>query len=217
MARITKAPEERKREIIETAKELFIRQSYEKTQMGDISKAIGVAHGLVYHYFRSKAEILDIVIDELYEEDLNKFLEIINDERLDPIEKLNVIFSDYWEQSVKLCSMAASMGIEENIESFERISKRKIDILLPQFERMIIQGKESGHFDCPYPKQAACFCIYGEMALEMHHSGSMDELHASVKEMFWRVLGINTHGVNTRGVKKSIRVKKKITVYVKNI
>jgi AcrR family transcriptional regulator len=190
MARTSKPPEERKREIIETAKKLFSQKGYANIQMGDISKEIGVAHGLVYHYFKSKNEIFDVVIDELFEEELSAILNVYNDEKLDPVEKINVIFDAYREGMSDLSTKAGYMGVEENIESYERILKRKIDILLPHFERFIIQGCESGHFDCSYPKQAAYFCLYGEMAIEMHHSGNMDDLLNAIKEMYKRILGI---------------------------
>lgn len=54
MARITKLPEERRKEIIDTAIKLFYEKSYEKTTISDIAKEINVAQGLCYRYFPSK-------------------------------------------------------------------------------------------------------------------------------------------------------------------
>ena len=44
--RITKEPEVRKQEILDTALKLFGENGYEKTSITDIAKAIGVAQGL---------------------------------------------------------------------------------------------------------------------------------------------------------------------------
>ena len=52
--RITKEPEERKQEILDTAMRLFYEKGYEKTSIADIAKEIGVAQGLCYRYFPSK-------------------------------------------------------------------------------------------------------------------------------------------------------------------
>ena len=52
--RITKEPEVRKQEILDTALKLFGENGYEKTSITDIAKAIGVAQGLCYRYFPSK-------------------------------------------------------------------------------------------------------------------------------------------------------------------
>lgn len=46
--RITKDPEERRQEIIETAMHLFYEKGYDQTSIGDIAKAIGVAQGLCF-------------------------------------------------------------------------------------------------------------------------------------------------------------------------
>ena len=44
--RVTKEPEVRKQEILDTALKLFGENGYEKTSITDIAKAIGVAQGL---------------------------------------------------------------------------------------------------------------------------------------------------------------------------
>ena len=51
--RITKEPEARKQEILDTALKLFGENGYEKTSITDIAKVIGVAQGLCYRYFPS--------------------------------------------------------------------------------------------------------------------------------------------------------------------
>ena len=57
MARISKAPEVRRQELLNTAMELFARQGYEETSMSDIARAAGVAQGLCYRYFDSKQKL----------------------------------------------------------------------------------------------------------------------------------------------------------------
>ena len=49
--RISKEPEERKQEILETAIKLFSVNGFEKTSISDIAKEIGIAQGLCYRYF----------------------------------------------------------------------------------------------------------------------------------------------------------------------
>ena len=62
--RVTKEPEERRQEIIETAMRLFYEKGYEKTSIADIAKAIGVAQGLCYRYFPSKEALFDCTVDQ---------------------------------------------------------------------------------------------------------------------------------------------------------
>lgn len=62
--RVTKEPEVRKQEIVDTAFRLFGEKGYEKTSITDIAKAIGVAQGLCYRYFPSKEALFDSAIEQ---------------------------------------------------------------------------------------------------------------------------------------------------------
>ncbi len=49
MARIVKAPDERRTEFIETAQALFYTKGYERTSVNDIIEAVGVSKGAFYY------------------------------------------------------------------------------------------------------------------------------------------------------------------------
>lgn len=57
--RISKAPEERKQEIMDTAMRIFAENGYERTTMRDIAAAVGVVPGLCYRYFDSKQDLFE--------------------------------------------------------------------------------------------------------------------------------------------------------------
>ena len=59
MVRIVKAPDDRRREILDTAMDLFAEKGLEGVSMRDIARRMGTAPGLVYHYFDSKRKLLD--------------------------------------------------------------------------------------------------------------------------------------------------------------
>lgn len=50
--------ERRREEILEAAVRLFCERGYEGTTIRDIAREIGVAEGLLYHYFSGKAELI---------------------------------------------------------------------------------------------------------------------------------------------------------------
>lgn len=64
MTRITKPPEERRQEIIDTAMKVFYEKGYEKTSISDIAREMHVAQGLCYRYFSSKEELFDTALDQ---------------------------------------------------------------------------------------------------------------------------------------------------------
>ena len=57
MTRIRKEPEERKAEILQTAKSLFEMFGYQHVSMADIGQASSLARSSLYEYFASKEEI----------------------------------------------------------------------------------------------------------------------------------------------------------------
>ena len=61
--RISKEPEVRRQEIIDTAMRVFSEQGYEATTMKDIAREMKVASGLCYHYFPNKQELYETAVD----------------------------------------------------------------------------------------------------------------------------------------------------------
>jgi len=54
--------DQRRSELIDAALRLFAEQGFRATTIADIATATGTAHGLVYHYFSSKDELLEAVL-----------------------------------------------------------------------------------------------------------------------------------------------------------
>ena len=60
----TRRPDDRAREIIRAALELFVTRGFAATKLGDVARAAGVSKGLPYLYFKSKEELFKAVIAE---------------------------------------------------------------------------------------------------------------------------------------------------------
>ena len=48
------AGEEKRRQLLDAAVRVFARKGFHASRVGDIAEEAGVAHGLLYHYFKSK-------------------------------------------------------------------------------------------------------------------------------------------------------------------
>src|SRR5205823_489082 len=55
---------DKRRLILDAAVRVFARQGFNGCRVSDIADEAGVAYGLVYHYFRSKDEVLDTLFLE---------------------------------------------------------------------------------------------------------------------------------------------------------
>jgi TetR/AcrR family transcriptional regulator, fatty acid metabolism regulator protein len=58
------AAEEKRRLILDAAARVFARKGFHTSRVGDIAEEAGVAHGLLYHYFSSKDEVLETIFRE---------------------------------------------------------------------------------------------------------------------------------------------------------
>jgi len=61
---VTAPRADRRRQLLDAAVRVFARQGFHASRVTDIATEAGVAHGLVYHYFSSKDEVLDTVFRE---------------------------------------------------------------------------------------------------------------------------------------------------------
>jgi len=60
--------EKTRTDIVESARRLFYEQGYDSTSFSDIVEASGLFRGNIYHYFKTKDEILRAVIEQHLEE-----------------------------------------------------------------------------------------------------------------------------------------------------
>ena len=58
---------DRRRELLDAAVAVFARNGFHASRVADIAEEAGVAHGLLYHYFRSKEEVLETIVRETWE------------------------------------------------------------------------------------------------------------------------------------------------------
>ena len=68
--------EEKRRRILDAAVRVFARRGFHASRVGDIAEEAGVAHGLLYHYFSSKDEVLQTVFRENWAELLERFEQV---------------------------------------------------------------------------------------------------------------------------------------------
>src|SRR3982750_1370416 len=83
-------PVDKRRQILDAAIHVFARQGFHSCRVSDIANEAGVAYGLVYHYFKSK----DQVLNELFVERWSLLLAATEEVDARPIparEKLDAV------------------------------------------------------------------------------------------------------------------------------
>ena len=154
------AQEEKRRLILEAAVRVFARDGFHTSRVGDIAEEAGVAHGLLYHYFSSKDEVLQTVFRENYRELLGRFEGVeASDEPAD--EKLRGIVKILlrtWRNDPALVTvMIREVGRSPHLATQADDIGKGFAVI----QRVIERGQEEGAFRPELDAQLASWVVYG--------------------------------------------------------
>lgn len=156
--RISKEPEARRQEIIETALELFSEKGYEDTTIQDISDRMNVSPGLCYRYFKSKTEIF-AATSEYYAMKAMEQLKVPTSKETPAIEKLSLFIKQIFEYVMKHKEFEANYHEETEIRAsrLDHVASQMVEIMLPIVE----QGIEENVFYCSDVQRTTKFLVFG--------------------------------------------------------
>ena len=121
--RVSKNPDERREEIIETAQQLFILKGFAGTKVSDIVKQINVSQGVFYYYFKSKEEIIEAIIDRYIGELVDGVKDIVESNELSGTEKLKKMSGTQLRiNSAKNRNIHAIKGVDIHERIFNRLT-----------------------------------------------------------------------------------------------
>ena len=174
MSRISKAPDERRSELIDCAERLFYSKGYESTSVSDIVNEVGVAKGTFYYYFDSKLAILEAMIDDLIAQLEAIMRDIIDDETLSALQKWTLTFqvTNNWkiDRKGEMLEVLRALQSDENVILQYKMIQRMREIAAPEIAKIVRQGVAEGVFETPsHPQDAATIAL----AIGQHFSSSI--------------------------------------------
>lgn len=159
MARTVKNYHERKDEFLDTAQELFFTKGYKQTSIESIIKKIGVAKGTFYYYFKSKEDLLDKLTYKMSKKILEEVKKIVEKDDLNAIDKLNQAYavagSVKLENIELLKVLLKAFYNDRNLFFRHKMFMSSMEILAPEFSKIIRQGVNEKAFNTPFPDEAA--------------------------------------------------------------
>ena len=154
------AQEDRRRAILAAAVRVFARSGYHGARVGDIAEEAGVAHGLLYHYFSSKEEVLATVFRENWRELLVALHRVeasdeAPDEQLRGVVK---ILLRSWRNDpdlvrVMVREVARSPHLQAQVDEV-----REVFLVL---QRIIERGQAAGVFRSELDARLVSWIVYG--------------------------------------------------------
>lgn len=163
MTRIVKKASERRREIIQAARKLFQTKEYDKTTMQKLMDELNIAKGTIYHYFSSKEELLEAVVEGLVDEELRKKEELMKSSRcrnLNALQKIRILVTTdtMAEENEQILDKLHHPG---NTIMHARQLGRYLIKLAPIYAAVIEEGRDQGIFKTDHPLECAEFMLAG--------------------------------------------------------
>jgi TetR/AcrR family fatty acid metabolism transcriptional regulator len=154
------AQEEKRRLILAAAVRVFARKGYHTCRVGDIAEEAGVAHGLLYHYFSSKEEVLETVFRETWTEVLDAFtaVEASDEPPREQLRHVAAILLRSWRRDPDLVrvlvrEVARSPQVQSKVDELGRAFEA--------IERIVARGQSEGAFRPELDPRLASWIFYG--------------------------------------------------------
>jgi AcrR family transcriptional regulator len=153
---------DRRRQILDAAVRVFARQGFHACRVSDIADEAGVAYGLVYHYFRSKEEVLDTLFTERWD----ILLQVIRDTDAEDIparDKLRAIAAfilDSYRHDPDLMKVIV-VEVTRAANSFGLTHSDRIREAYRLIGDVVAKAQEDGTFRSDVTPRFAALAFYG--------------------------------------------------------
>jgi AcrR family transcriptional regulator len=154
--------EDKRRLILEAAVHVFAEKGFHTCRVGDIAERAGVAHGLLYHYFRSKDEVLETIFKETWADILGaaRMVEETDEPARERLEGIAKIMLRAWRRDADLVRVV----VREVVRSPD-LQRRITEIheAFSAIERIVARGQADGEFRSDVDARLASFVFYGAL------------------------------------------------------
>jgi AcrR family transcriptional regulator len=154
--------EDKRQQLLGAAVRVFARKGFHASRVGDIAQEAGVAHGLLYHYFKSKDQVLEAVFHENWSILIARIesVEETDEPAADQIRHIAAIVLRTWLHLPDVVRVVIQ-EFGRSPELGERIGELTLPIDVLQ--RVIERGIERGEFRKDVDPAFAATVVYGSI------------------------------------------------------
>ena len=154
--------EDKRQQLLGAAVRVFARKGFHASRVGDIAEEAGVAHGLLYHYFKSKDKVLEAVFHENWSLLVARIesVEETDEPAADQLRHISAIILRTWLHLPDVVSVVIQ-EFGRSPELAERIGELTLPI--DAIQRVIRRGIEIGEFRSDIDTQFAATVVYGSI------------------------------------------------------
>jgi AcrR family transcriptional regulator len=152
--------ETRREDLLLAAVRVFAEKGYHACRVSDIAAEAGVSHGLVYHYFASKDEVLETIFRENWGVVAQAIDEIsrTGESAGDQLRKIAAVTLHAWARGPEVVrvivrEVSRSPQLQERMGEFAQA--------FDGLERVIRRGQETGELDASLDPRFATYSVWG--------------------------------------------------------
>ena len=188
-----KEAEERKKEILDIAEELFTTKGYDNTSTTDILERVGIARGTIYYHFKSKEEILDALIDRIIQGIVRNVKSALSYNATAPQKIISFIGATRVDSAIGK-EITDHVHKPQNALMHQKILNSLLSELTPIAAGIIKDGIKEGSFYTNYPEEAAeMLLIYSSIVFDDLNEITEEEREKKVTGFVYnmeRLLGV---------------------------
>jgi TetR/AcrR family fatty acid metabolism transcriptional regulator len=154
------ASEDKRTRILDAAIRVFAQHGYHEARVGDIAEDAGVAHGLLYHYFASKDDVLRTIFVENWGQLIARFraVEIANEPAGEKLEGIAKILLRTWRNDPALVTVMVR-EVARSHQLQDRVDEVREAFAIVQ--RIVEEGQAAGAFRRDLDARLASWLFYG--------------------------------------------------------
>lgn len=197
----------RRDEFVAAAQRMIQVKGYERLSVQEILEAVGASKGAFYHYFDSKADLLDAVVEGMIDGGTATLMPIVDDPNLSALEKLAGLFSGVarWkgERTDLVLAVLRVWLADDNAIVREKFRQGTAARVTPLLARIVAQGQAEGQFEGNSPDDVARVLVsliqaVNEAGVELYFARQANTVtfeavelrFGAYREAFERILGL---------------------------
>ena len=154
------ASEDKRTRILDAAIRVFAERGYHEARVGDIAEDAGVAHGLLYHYFASKDDVLRTIFVENWGQLIARFraVEGADEAAGEKLEGIAKILLRTWRNDPALVTVMVR-EVARSHQLQDRVDEVREAFAIVQ--RIVEEGQSAGTFRRDVDARLASWLFYG--------------------------------------------------------
>lgn len=183
----------RRNRILEYALQQFVTVGYSKVSTAQMASDLKMSKSTFYKYFTSKEELLFAVIDDFYNLFEQEVQSIINDDRVEITEKVQLFIL-----SVRRRFSQLHVSVVEDLrravpEAYAHLEERRRSIITETLIGMFEQGARDGFFRSDIPPVIIANVLIQSMQ-HLEHPEVIGRLEYNFVDMFHQVFSVIMEG-----------------------